>query len=227
MSSAHFPPEFALSPAAMASIDHLMQHRFGVSTLQLMELAGLAVARAACALLPNHEPRGASILILCGRGGNGGDGLVAARFLAAWGAHPSIVLSHSDDRLAPPTAHNLAAARALSLPISTWSPATPTLDLPASPSSEHSITPSPSNLTPALIIDALLGFGLSGPPTGPTASLIRLANAHPAPILAVDLPSGLDATTGHPWDPCIRATRTLTLALPKTGLLGPARPPLP
>ena len=77
-----------------------------------------------------------------------------------------------------------------------------------------------------LIVDALLGFGLSGPPSGPAARLITAANAHPAPVLAVDLPSGLDARTGDPYDPCIRADATLTLALPKTGLLAPAARPV-
>ena len=77
-----------------------------------------------------------------------------------------------------------------------------------------------------LIVDALLGFGLAGPPAGATAALIRAANAHPAPVLAVDLPSGLLATEGTPLDPCIQATATLTLALPKTGLLAPSARPV-
>jgi NAD(P)H-hydrate epimerase len=77
-----------------------------------------------------------------------------------------------------------------------------------------------------LIVDALLGFGLSGPPSGPAALLITAANAHPAPVLAIDLPSGLDARTGDPYDPCIRADATLTLALPKTGLLAAAARPV-
>lgn len=76
-----------------------------------------------------------------------------------------------------------------------------------------------------LIIDGLLGFGLSGSPTGTAARLIAAANTHPAPLLAIDLPSGLDARTGEPYEPCIRATATLTLALPKTGLLAPSARP--
>ena len=68
--------------------------------------------------------------------------------------------------------------------------------------------------------------GLSGPPLGPAARLITAANAHSAPVLAVDLPSGLDARTGAPYDPCIQANATLTLALPKTGLLAPAARPV-
>jgi NAD(P)H-hydrate epimerase len=96
------------------------------------------------------------------------------------------------------------------------------IQLPSDPGQEG-----PGALPDAdLIVDALLGFGLSGPASGPAARLITAANAHPAPVLAVDLPSGLDARTGHPYDPCIRADATLTLALPKTGLLAPAARPV-
>jgi NAD(P)H-hydrate epimerase len=86
------------------------------------------------------------------------------------------------------------------------------------------VSPHPDpHLPPAdLLVDALIGFSLTGAPTGVTAGLIRAANAHGAPILAVDLPSGLDATAGTVADPTIRAAATLTLALPKTGLLEPA-----
>jgi NAD(P)H-hydrate epimerase len=73
-----------------------------------------------------------------------------------------------------------------------------------------------------LVIDALLGFSLAGAPAGETAALIVAANAQAAPILAVDLPSGLAATSGEISEPCVRAVATLTLALPKTGLLVPA-----
>ena len=70
-----------------------------------------------------------------------------------------------------------------------------------------------------LVLDCLIGYGLRGNPTGAAADLIRLANSHQAPILALDVPSGLDTATGHAYDPCIRAAATMTLALPKTGLL--------
>jgi NAD(P)H-hydrate epimerase len=73
-----------------------------------------------------------------------------------------------------------------------------------------------------LLVDALIGYGLSGPPTGMSATLIRAANESRIPILALDAPSGLDTTTGTIHDPCIRAEATLTLALPKVGLLSPA-----
>ena len=69
-----------------------------------------------------------------------------------------------------------------------------------------------------LVVDALIGYSLQGAPTGVAANLIRAANAHGAPILSLDAPSGVDATTGRAYDPAVRATATLTLALPKTGL---------
>lgn len=72
---------------------------------------------------------------------------------------------------------------------------------------------------PDLIVDALIGYSLTGDPTGPAAGLIRWANRQPAPVLSLDTPSGLDVTTGVAARPCVQAAATLTLALPKTGLL--------
>lgn len=194
----------AVDPARMGEIDRVMIDRFGVSVLQLMELAGHAVAAAARRMLPGGSAVGRRVLVLAGRGGNGGDGLVAARLLHGWGAEVAVLLSHPDGRLAEPAARNLASLRAIGVPAAV--PADPDAPLP------------PADL----LIDALLGFGLAGPPGGVPAALIRAANAHSAPTLAVDLPSGLDGLSGTPFEPCIRAALTLTLALPKTGLLAPA-----
>ncbi len=72
------------------------------------------------------------------------------------------------------------------------------------------------------ILDALIGYGLQGPPREPIASLIRSANRAHAPVIALDVPSGLDGDSGRAFDPTIRAATTLTLALPKAGLLRPA-----
>jgi len=76
--------------------------------------------------------------------------------------------------------------------------------------------------TPAVVLDGLIGYSLAGAPFGRIAELIRWANSLDAPILALDAPSGLDATTGVAFDPAIRATATMTLALPKQGLRGAA-----
>jgi NAD(P)H-hydrate epimerase len=72
--------------------------------------------------------------------------------------------------------------------------------------------------SPELIVDGLIGYRLQGAPHGTVADLIRWANAQAAPILALDVPSGVDGTTGTVLDPAIKATATMTLALPKAGL---------
>jgi NAD(P)H-hydrate epimerase len=198
----------------MAAVDRVMAERFGVGVLQLMELAGWVAASAARAMLPGGDPRGRRVLVLAGRGGNGGDGLVAGRLLHGWGAEVEARLSHPPERLNPAATRQLVALQALGVPV-----------LP--PGEPGSVAPRPRADEPPfdLVVDALLGFGLAGPPTGHVADLIRLANGLGAPVLAVDLPSGLDAATGRPFDPCVRADRTITLGLPKRGLLElPARP---
>lgn len=184
----------------MAEVDRIMIRELGVDVLQLMEVAGRAVAAFARDHMLSGDARNKRVLILCGTGGNGGDGMVAARFLHAWGAGVEVWLSRRPDPARGEAAHQLAILERMGITI---------------------VEPSVEPALPAcdLIIDALLGFSLSGAPEGETAALIRAANAHGAPVLAVDLPSGLLATEGTVLDPCIRASATLTLALPKRGLL--------
>jgi NAD(P)H-hydrate epimerase len=202
----------ALTPDQMSRVDRIMVDEFGVEVLQLMEVAGQAVAAWARERFLGGDARGKTVLVLAGSGGNGGDGMVAARFLQSWGAHPMVWLGHEAATLRGAAAHQLRSLLTLGLPIHP----------PRKPGQEEL-----GDLPDAdLVVDALLGFGLSGPPSGPAARLIAAANAHPAPILAVDLPSGLDARTGDPYEPCIRADATLTLALPKTGLLASATCPV-
>lgn len=196
----------ALTAEEMASVDQIMTDDLGLDVLQLMELAGRAVAVFARQRFLAGDPRGRRVIILAGSGGNGGDGLVAARLLANWGARVEVVLSHTPADLGAAAAHHYKILTHLALPLHTPPLATTAPTLP------------PADL----LIDALLGFGLTGAPRGPAAALIDAANTHLAPALAVDLPSGLHATTGEPFTPCLRATATLTLALRKTGLLAPA-----
>jgi NAD(P)H-hydrate epimerase len=199
----------ALTAAQMARVDQIMVEELGLAVLQLMELAGRAVAAFARERFLGGDPRGRRALVLAGSGGNGGDGLVAARLLLGWGARVEVILSHHPEHLRDAAAHQLHVLTALGL---TCQPPT---------TAESTTLPAAD-----LVVDALLGFGLSGPPGGGAASLIRAANAQPAPVLAVDLPSGLEATHGMLFDPCLRATATLTLALPKRGLLAPPARPL-
>ncbi len=211
----------AITPDQMSQVDRIMAVDFGVGVPQLMELAGHAVAAWAREQMLVGDARGKQVLILAGSGGNGGDALVAARLLHAWGADVAIWLSHHPDSLRGAAAHQAQSLHALGLPL------TPPTEHGTGDGGQQTEGEQAIALPAAdLIIDGLLGFGLSGPPSGAAARLIAAANAHSAPILAIDLPSGLDARTGEPYHPCIRATATLTLALPKTGLLAPAAQPV-
>ncbi|MDP9368448.1 MAG: NAD(P)H-hydrate epimerase [Chloroflexota bacterium] len=212
----------ALTAAEMARVDRILMDDLGLDVLQLMEVAGRAVGVFARDRFLNRRAEGRRILVLAGSGNNGGDGLVAARFLHAWGAEVEVWLTHdpaalrSSDRSARrPMVHQLAILETMGVPA--VAPASN-----AAGSAEISVALPEADL----LIDALLGFGLNGPPAGAVADLVGAANAHPAPILAVDVPSGLDATTGAAYVPCIHAAATLTLALPKTGLLLPAARPV-
>ena len=183
----------------MARVDRIMMDELGVDVLQLMEAAGLAVAEAARRQMGN-DVAGKRVLLLAGSGGNGGDALVAARHLLAWGAATRVTLSKPAADIPDVTAHQERATRAVGVNVSAFAEDPAAL--------EHDYD---------LIVDGLLGFSGRGDPRGAIADMIRLANAHPAPILAIDLPSGLDATAGTAGDPCIRAAATIALVLPKHG----------
>lgn len=191
----------AVTAAQMREIDRVMVADFGISVLQMMENAGRALAELTRMHLSGLRRR--KIVVLAGRGGNGGGGIAAARRLAIWGAEVHVVLAHPDVALTEAPARQLASLRAMSVPV-------------------HRPAEAASLLHDAdVVLDALLGYSLDGPPREPEAGLIRVANSHGLPILALDLPSGLDPDTGVPNNPTIRASRTLTLALPKVGLFRP------
>ena len=191
----------AVTAAQMREVDRIMVEDLGVSLLQMMENAGHAFAELTRIHLSGVSRR--RVVVLAGRGGNGGGGMAAARRLATWGAEVRVVLAHPETALAEAPTRQLASLRAIGVPV-------------------HRTDEAASLLHEAdVVLDALLGYSLEGPPREPEAGLIRTANSDAVPILALDLPSGLDPDTGTPHDPTIRATRTLTLALPKVGLLRP------
>jgi hydroxyethylthiazole kinase-like uncharacterized protein yjeF len=159
----------------------------------LMQRAGLAVARLALALHP-HASR---VSILVGPGNNGGDGLVAALHLHQAGRAVRVSLVGEAQRLPPDAADALARAQAAGVSI-----ATQIDDRPC-----------------GLFIDALLGLGTRRAADGAIAGAIRAANAGPAPVLAIDVPSCLNSDTGQPVGGlAIRARQTLTLLTLKPGL---------
>jgi len=188
-----------LTAEEMAEADRTSIEEFGISVLVLMENAGWAVARVARQML-GGTVEGRKICCLVGKGNNGGDGLVAARCLRNWGADLVVVLGGEKGELRDVPAGQLAIVDRMDIRV---------------------VGPEGSFGGAALLIDALLGYGAKGDPREPTAGLIRRANDSGIPILAVDVPSGLDATTGTVGNPCIRAHATVTFALPKTGFLDP------
>jgi NAD(P)H-hydrate epimerase len=189
----------AVTAAQMREVDRIMVEDLGISLLQMMENAGRAFAELTRMQLSGLNRR--RVAVLAGRGGNGGGGMAAARRLAIWGAGVRIVLAHPDAALSEASAHQLASLRAMGIPV-------------------HGPAEAVSLVSDAdVVLDALLGYSLDGPPREPEAALIRAANSSGVPILALDLPSGLDPDRGLPHDPTIRAARTMALALPKVGLL--------
>ena len=198
----------ALSTEQMREVDRLMVEDYQIRLLQMMENAGRNLALLAKRILaadddPEDALQDRPIVVLAGRGNNGGGGLAAARHLLNWGAWVQIVLTHPPGDLPEGAVkHQLSILRRMDAPFS-W--AEDGWELP------------PADL----IIDALIGYGLSGAPRGQAADLIQLANSSMAPILSLDAPSGLDTSSGRLFNPHIRAAATMTLALPKQGLIEP------
>ena len=181
----------------MREVDRAMVDDFGIALIQMMENAGRALARVVREHFLEDDVQGKTVTVLAGTGGNGGGALVAARRLHGWGAYARVVTTKPTEAFDGVPAHQLAILQQLPISITEGQ----TADEPAD-----------------LILDGLIGYSLSGAPRGVAADLIRWANAHPAPILALDVPSGLDATSGEAYEPTIRAAATLTLALPKPSL---------
>jgi NAD(P)H-hydrate epimerase len=191
------PPALpALTADQMREVDRVMLDELHIDLIQMMENAGRNLAD-----LAQRRYAPAHVVVLAGLGGNGGGGLVAARHLANRGVSVRVVLATDDPHLAPATFRQLDILRRIDVPI---------------------LAEPPDHLAD-LVIDALLGYSLRGTPRGRAASLIARANAGSAPVLSLDTPSGLDVTTGEAADPCVGADATMTLALPKVGLLGSAQ----
>lgn len=178
----------------MAEADRIASEELGIPLEVLMENASHQTAAAARIFLGGVA--GKRIVAFVGSGNNGGDALGALRHLSGWGAEVRAVLSGPPDRLHPLARrqHDILAALG--------------------------VLGDPRALEDAdLLVDGLLGYSVAGPPRGTVADLIRAANASRLPILAVDIPSGLHPDTGEPLGVTVRAALTVTLALPKRGLI--------
>jgi hydroxyethylthiazole kinase-like uncharacterized protein yjeF len=201
-----YPPSIMielLSNAEMAEADR-QTVAGGVAGIDLMERAGRAVADAVCV----RHPAGSRIVVVAGPGNNGGDGFAAARLLAERGYRVTVLLAGDATRLKGDAA--LAAKR--------WAgPVVPALPaaLEASMRTDGAID---------MVIDALFGAGLDRPIEGLARAMIESMNAQGAPIVAVDLPSGINGTSGAVMEAAVKAAQTITFFRKKPGhLLLPGR----
>lgn len=188
-----------LTTEQMREVDRAMIEDYGIQLIQMMENAGRALAHLARARFLNGDPRDKRALVLAGTGGNGGGALVSARHLHNAGALVQVITTRERGTFTDVPRRQLDILRHMGVAVYE---SAKTEDAGAA----------------ELIIDGLIGYSLQGAPRGAAADLIRWANDHAAPVLALDTPFGLDTTTGAAHEPAVRAAATLTLALPKEGL---------
>lgn len=186
-----------VSAEQMKSIENRVFSKYGISSNVVMEIAGRQVAVVARRLLQAHP---GPIVVVCGKGNNGGDGLVAARWLRHWGLPVQAVVWSTFDDLPSDAAAALHSARMAGVPILMPAQAGEAL------------------YNAGLVIDAVLGTGSVGSARGLAAEAIKLINASGRPVLAVDMPSGITTDTGKAEGPVVSADYTVTFGLPKLGL---------
>jgi len=196
------PP--ALTREQSRRVDKLAVEQYGLTGLVLMENAGRGVADTLCEL-----GIAGPVMICCGKGNNAGDGFVIARHLDLRGHTVRVVLWAQPDELHGDARANFRILQKADVPIEVFG-------------SEHDADRLARLLDGAAwIVDALLGTGIQGEPRPPFDTVIDQLNAAAVPILAVDLPSGLDCDTGAPAVHTIRAAHTCTFVAAKTGFLKP------
>jgi len=197
----------AVTAEQMAEVDRRAMHVFRISLPQMMENAGRALARVAREHFFEGHAGAARVAVLAGRGGNGGGAMVAARRLAGWGARVHVLAMADEGAMAPVTAEQARTLRAFGVRLTALG--------------EVGFDEVPAARGFDLVLDGLLGYGGLGEPRGVVRDAIAwVANAATV-VLALDLPSGLDATTGRPAATTVRASATVALAAPKTGLAVP------
>lgn len=188
-----------ISTEDMREVDRLMIEEFGIDLVRMMENAGRNLAVLSKEML-SDEYREKKVSIVVGSGNNGGGGLVAARYLHNWGSNVTVFIENRIMTGIPQD--QLKIVEKLNIEI---------VDKDAAIVAFRAQNAD-------LIIDSLIGYGLKGDPKGWAAKMIMIINDKRT-VLSLDAPSGLDTTSGEVKDPCVYADSTMTLALPKTGLL--------
>ncbi len=189
----------------MREIQRIAQEEFGYDILQLTENAGRGLARLALAMLGGRG-KGQVVVILAGGGNKGAAGLCAARHLVNWGFTVEPILADVESET------SFAARRQLAILRESGVVEPGDMEI-------NEIAVEDQLLRADLVVDALVGYGLEGPPVGIAAAATELAVASKKPILSLDVPTGVNATSGHVSEPAIRACTTLAFDLPKKGIL--------
>jgi len=200
-----------VSAATMREIQRVAQEDYGLDILQMMENAGRAAATLALAMLGGRG-RGQRVLVLAGGGNKGAAGLCAARNLANWGCIVEPVLGQLEEDTSFAARRQLQILRHAGI-----------ISELERDGSERSLA---EHLEHAdLVVDALVGYGRPRPTSGIALACAELVAASKRPVLALDVPTGIDATTGELFEPLVPAVTTLALDLPKQGLLEPSARP--
>ena len=186
----------------MIEVDFLMIDSYGITLVQMMENAGRNLAVHIKQQLGAISEK-TNICLVVGSGNNAGGGLVAARYLSNWGANITVLFVNSENKFNETARHQFEIIS--HLPVS----------VVFAGKNSHHINWEKCDL----IVDAILGYGLNRIPNGLISDFIKKINLIECPVISLDTPSGLDTNIGYISDIVVKANSTLTLALPKIGLL--------
>ena len=181
----------AVTAQEMREVDRVAVEEVGLGLLQMMENAGRNLA----ARVGRFEP--SRVTVFAGNGGNGGGGMACARHLANRGVAVEVVLDRPPEAFYGAAASQHRVLEAMGVPVSVG----------------------PIDHAPdGLVVDALVGYGLEGAIRGTARELVETVRAVPGRVVSLDVPAGMEATTGATFGPSVPADLVVTLALPKTGL---------
>ena len=206
-----------LNRQAVRELDRAAIEDYAIPGIVLMENAALGLVEHARDMLSSETSQPARVLIICGRGNNGGDGYALARHL--FNHSVDVTIASLGGPTSPPETQsdagiNKIICRHMNIP-----------EIPPEVSPETLPEKLANQGEFHLIVDAIFGTGLDRPVTGPTAAIIEWINSTGYPVLAADCPSGLDCDTGRPLGCAVRATRTVTFVALKPGFLHPEAKP--
>ncbi|OYR53484.1 NAD(P)H-hydrate epimerase [Halorubrum sp. E3] len=193
-------PVTAVTAAEMRAVDRVAVEAIGLDLCRMMEHAGRGLAEAVLDVRSSDGSDG-HIAVLAGNGGNGGGGLACARHLANRDLPVRVVLDRDPASIDGVTAEQLRILEAMDVSIGSPDRDTDT-----------------DTALDGFVVDALIGYGLTGAPRGAAAGLIEAVDSAAETIVSLDVPSGTNATTGETPGVAVEPDRTVTLALPKTGL---------